>query len=1352
MNHFLIPIIMMKTRKLSFLSMVCLLLTYIPSYAQEKPSLQTLFKESSSVAKAKANASDDVIVIDLDEWQNEYDETLNIATGKKYKFTNGELKWIGGEAPLITVSNGSSATFVSGVTVSGNDKRSDNDDKHRSPLIIIKDGNVVVDGATFYANTYIISPFYYYSDVFCFEETSSTNGVSGYLELYNCNAKGSVTNESQYGEIYMYGYGNKIDGGVRTNAEVSMDIRLNKVAPIYQNAKQSVSKAVRYIDSFFYNGTIDLASHGVINLRSSLSKKDLIYIFPAEMILTLPDTKVIDVDADSYSDAPRKIAQGSNGYQISESDLEALQVKDLDTQKYELVLRDNAVYIQQKSITGQQWLQEQINSYVDITTDTDEQPGIITIPEEGIELTDLLTVPKGAFVRLVGGPISVSTEFQNADFVVYIQDNAHLNVDEEWDFAGLASGRYLHSVFWNGGHLTFGDNSVLRNTDTKEKKFLQFIYNGGSLDFSAAKQAEALDGRPTIILNGCFVNGGNVTIHNGYVQTSEIAINAESCTMYKGTINSVSFNTPEPFPTIKADKFIMHGGAIYSRVIMDVDYAELHEGLFKDGESYVNTITTSGDVDFHKIIFKDNDQEHCVYLTSTINNRGISISANWESFDLSKPYVLVSGKNYQITQEDLSKITANGLDMEKYELVLENNNVIIREKGLAGQQWLQEQINSYVDITTDTDEQPGVITIPEEGIELTDLLIVPKGAFVKLVGGPITISKDFDPSPDFAIRIYKDAHLFIDNTWDFNALPVKAFAYIFANNGHLSFEENSTLLNTWSEAERRNAFIQNYGRLDFNNPNSCTYGNEIRINGSFVDGGNHGTTEIRDGYIHTEKSAITAGNCYIYGGTIDCGEIAVKAVELYLFDGIIAGDIDVKCAYLTKGSFHYTTSYIGLEIYSSGDIRDHTIVLKNYSNESSSYLVLTSELTHKQHIKADWKNLDFSSPRIVVCGIEYQLTQQDCDNFIFDDLPSDVRAKLDGNTIVLTKEKKNLHDLFDEIADGGTEDNPTDVMGDEDEVSADEPEDMKDDLHILFGDPEDKDDGNESTKAFMLSISGEYGIRIPATSSIEFKNINIDLGENAMNSFIEVYGKLIINTNVYIRNVCTCTEQVIYVRPGGTLVWRGGINNIPGVVIYNDGGTVIYEGGNTYGTTYGIHNANDGKIIIKDGSIGGGEYAIYNPSNGEINIYDGSVINGDIYSNDNITTGGSVGISTIYIPWNRHINLTSSITTDWSVNISDIQNINIQTAFIYGTGGYKLTEEDLEHIRTDLPEKYCLILDVNMNIIYIVDRDSAGIDNNIFNARKVEKIFSIDGKQTMGGNGIRIVRYSDGTIHKVAPK
>ena len=1017
-----------------------------------------------------------------------------------------------------------------------------------------------------------------------------------------------------------------------------------------------------------------------------------------------------------------------------------------------MALENNQVIIRKSgtAIMTEDDLQAQINATVG--NSSYEALAEITIPEEGIELTDLLTVPRGAFVRLVGGPISVSTEFQNADFVVYIQDNAHLNVDEEWDFAGLASGRYLHSVFWNGGHLTFGDNSALRNTNTKEKKFLQFIYNGGSLDFSAAKQAETLDGHQTIRLNGCFVNGGNVTIHNGYVQTSEIAINAESCTMYKGTINSVSFNTPEPFPTIKADKFIMHGGAIYSSVIMDVDYAELHEGHFKDGESYVNTITTSGDVDFHKIIFKDNDQEHCVYLTSTINNRGISISANWESFDLSKPYVLVSGKNYQITQEDLSKITANGLDMEKYELVLENNNVIIREKGLAGQQWLQEQINSYVDITTDTDEQPGVITIPEEGIELTDFLMVPKGAFVKLVGGPITISKDFKQGPDMAVSIYKDAHLFIDNTWDFNAIPLHAYAWMFANNGHLSFGENSTLLNTWSETERRKAFIYNSGRLDFNNPNSCAYKSEIRINGSFVDDGNHGTTEIRDGYIHTEKSAITAGNCYIYGGTIDCGEIAIKAVEFYMFGGLIAGDIDVKCAYLTKGSFHYTTSYIGLEIYSSGDIRDHTIVLKNYSNESSSYLVLTSELTHKQHIKADWENLDFSSPRIVVRGIEYQLTQQDCDNFVFDDLPSNVRAKLDGNTIVLTKEKKNLHDLFDEIADGGTEDNPTDVMGDEDEVSADEPEDMKDDLHILFGDPEDKDDGNESTKAFMLSISGEYGIRIPATSSIEFKNINIDLGENAMNSFIEVYGKLIINTNVYIRNVCTCTEQVIYVRPGGTLVWRGGINNIPGVVIYNDGGTVIYEGGNTYGTIYGIHNANDGKIIIKDGSIGGGEYAIYNPSNGEIDIYDGSVINGDIYSNDNITTGGSVGISTIYIPWNRHINLTSSITTDWSVNISDIQNINVQTAFIYGTGGYKLTEEDLEHIRTNLPEKYCLILDGNMNIIYIVDRDYAGIDNIIFNAKNVEKIFSIDGKQTVCGNGIRIVRYSDGTIHKVTSK
>lgn len=1010
---------------MSYLLLVC-----IPSFAQEKPSLQSLFNESHA-ALAKANASDDVIVIDLSEYESDYNQTLNIATGKSYKFTNGEINWKGGDAPLITVSNGSSVDFDATVRVLGRTIQEETYTTIPSSLIIIKDAEVQVHGASFYSNKTLVGLSAYTADIFYLENIHNDPNLAGKLSLYSSNIEGSISNDSRCGEVSISnknGNKNIIEGGIKSNASARINtgkiradniIHLSKLSNGFSYPDPATGVNPVWFNIYKYNHTIDLSSHGFLSLESCIGIDDFKSILPLAAGYTDVSNEYIKVDEISYTNGERKIAEGSNGYKIVQKDLEALAVQGLDMQKYELVLRDNAVYIQQKSLTGQQWLQEQINSYVNITIDTDEQPGIITIPEEGIELTDLLRVPNSAFV--------------------------------------------------------------------------------------------------------------------------------------------------------------------------------------------------------------------------------------------------------------------------------------------------------------------------------------------KLAGGPITISKNFNSSPDMAVRIEKNAHLFIDNTWDFNALPLHTYTWIFANDGHLTFGENSTLLNTWSEAKRDGAFIYNTGKFGFNNPNSAAYKRDLKFNNVFVDG--NGDVVIYNGDIWTPEESIIAKSCTMYGGSVESSsKPTVTAETFYMYEGSIPSTVvmDVDYAELVDGMFHYGDSYVNT-ITTGGNITTaYTIIFKD--NDKDHCLYLTSAFKYKTPIKANWSRMDFSKPYVIVRGKDYQLTKEDLEKCNFVDLPSDVRAKLEGNTIVLTKGNKSLIDLFNE-ADEGTEEDPTDIMGDQDDVDVEEPTDGKRDLHVLFGDPENKEDGEKPKKSLTFLFDGEYGIRIPATSSFEFKNININLGEHAINNVIEVYGKLIINVNVYIHQVCTCTNHVIYVRPGGTLVWRGGRNALPGVVIYNDGGTVIYEGGDTYGTTYGVHNINDGTVIIKGGSIGGGDHAIYNPSNGDTHIYDGSTINGSVYSNGNITTGGNVGISNIYIPWNCHIYLTSKITTNWTININNIQNIKVPTAFIYGVDGYILTEDDLKCITTNLPDEYCLILDVNVNIIYIVDCNSLGINDIMNNDTDViKRIYGTDGRLNGNGSGIKIIRYSDGSIRKVIQK
>ena len=380
-----------------------------------------------------------------------------------------------------------------------------------------------------------------------------------------------------------------------------------------------------------------------------------------------------------------------------------------------------------------------------------------------------------------------------------------------------------------------------------------------------------------------------------------------------------------------------------------------------------------------------------------------------------------------------------------------------------------------------------------------------------------------------------------------------------------------------------------------------------------------------------------------------------------------------------------------------------------------------------------------------------------------------------------------IDSLFGDLEDGpkGTEQDPIDILFDRPGVEVDKPTDVPDDIHVLFGEKDDKPDGTPSTKVFSIRCGGDYVLRIPSRSSVEFKNIEVDFGNQTLKQFIYVDGTVIFNVNVTFVNVYSYIKYIIYVRKGGKVIWRGGYYNLPGVVIVNDGGTVTYEGGEIYGGEHGISNPSGtvsitsgtigghihgihgdgiGSIIIRGGHIYGGGtsggvatsgtadggHAIYNGPYSGLYIYDGTFDYGSsIWSEGPLTIDGRINVRDIYIRRNIYITVVSRIVVNWYIHFIDSVTIDMSIPLVYGGEGYRLTEDDLAHLHVALPSGYYLKLDTRLNAIIIVDYDPAGIDY-VGADRGEDTYYSVDGvRQETLGRGLNIIKSSDGTIKKI---
>ena len=698
---------------------------------------------------------------------------------------------------------------------------------------------------------------------------------------------------------------------------------------------------------------------------------------------------------------------------------------------------------------------------------------------------------------------------------------------------------------------------------------------------------------------------------------------------------------------------------------------------------------------------------------------------------------------------------------------------------ITNAEWLQQRLD---EIAAEAPKDPVTLNIQDEGIVLNKQLSFKAGCNVILTGGKLTIDNtDVYAFMKAVFYIYQGATVkFQDITIDFSQEPNTKENFYFYDNfynaGHLTIGENVAYEN--SDCIKTSfGFYFNIGTL-------FIYSGDVYMNGTVINGS--GNTYLYGGTVTNYGNAPVCRSGYFTifnASVIGEGDVIVDAAKLEMMarskiqggdnSTLISERTDCKIGSGTLvGGKTYGNGSLGLEefdIFPRFELKSGRIDVTTKTGvcafgvlpeiylykdayvegvDFPSYLPKIYSVT----INGDWKNMANGHVLVKNLGKEYFKYI----NFV--GIPySDGRWRVeyDEANRQAVLHKMTLQEWFEEQNKGdkdtGTEEEPVVInFPDYD----DENGDLWEGPDMVFGDPE----GHTKVHYWWEDLNWKMGsdgwptrpsltlntnIWIYWGSSLHWKHIYL----SGMNSgkYVYVYGTLIIDIDVYIRFF---DYRFIHVMPGGRVIVRGGRINTVGHIIYNAGGTIIYEDGEARytGQDHGMVNTESGTISISGGSISGGVHnrgngtisisggfvshgsgvAVSNSGGGRIDITGGTICgfyprggqggfdspdidnsNGTIWVTDGIIgengsgvirtygdlwIGGGTRVREIWMHRLARIHIISKLTVKIRFRFFVEGEFDIDVPIFIGAEGYKLTEEDLKMIDIELPTGYRLKL------------------------------------------------------------
>ena len=411
-------------------------------------------------------------------------------------------------------------------------------------------------------------------------------------------------------------------------------------------------------------------------------------------------------------------------------------------------------------------------------------------------------------------------------------------------------------------------------------------------------------------------------------------------------------------------------------------------------------------------------------------------------------------------------------------------------------------------------------------------------------------------------------------------------------------------------------------------------------------------------------------------------------------------NINAKNLYFNGNCVLHGSAQLPL-LYLNGDLPRHTRIY------------LSSKMTDTWIFDSHWESLVEEEPYTLISGyLKYEVTAEDYSRMQFANLPDDVEIVYNDKLKVVQVQKRekvcDLQSLLDGLCDVDPDcDSPSckeiPVPPSGVDIGC---EDAIDPLQCAVDEELDGDKDNPlpvirpeiSLPTICMccicpSLVFPQLIHVYKYSSLTIRNYNIKGGKFA-NQYIQVYGTLVIDVNVYISRFI----RFIHIMPGGRVIWRGGHVEDVEEIVYNEGGTLEIEGDfdnggkrfvNPKGCTLIIRKGtftgdieNHGTLIIEGGEV-----------KGKIENYDdfrmeGGTVEKEIWSETDIWIKGGVRVTDIHIKRGCRVHVIGRLKAVWHIHFFEIDDFDVYVPIVIGDEGYQLTEEDCEYVLIELPDGY----------------------------------------------------------------
>lgn len=465
--------------------------------AEKSDDLQEFITKSASTL----TRASDVIEVDLSQFTaTTRTKTLEISTGKTYRFINGTLTAASTFKDfLLLISNNSTVSWSTDAIMQP--RTLSTSSESTNALVKIDNGIFNLTGGKL--NYYKTSDGNHsiYPALIRTTSTSSSNSIN----MLSGRIDGGVDCSNSLDKLYVY------EGGAYVFYINSSALG----AKIYYDANHA---QIREIHNY-----VKGSKRNHVLISSSVKYGQLIF----EDYNTSVNTDVV-------------LAEGTSKYKLTATDIAKMTYSvylgsNKYDEDYEIYLENNQAKFRKKGegvINTADDLQARLNAIAAKGTATEANPETVEIAAAGITIGKYITVPKKCHALITGGSIGFSNTYVFGHAVFGLSKSSSLTF-ENISFNCITTGTWLADDYFIslGGNLTIGNNVVFKNQNPNSNVGLINIQNGGSLTYKSGNFFSAKTAVTGAVNSDYY---GTVNMLGGNIESNSSAILAKDVTVKNG--------------------------------------------------------------------------------------------------------------------------------------------------------------------------------------------------------------------------------------------------------------------------------------------------------------------------------------------------------------------------------------------------------------------------------------------------------------------------------------------------------------------------------------------------------------------------------------------------------------------------------------------------------------------------------------------------------------------------------------------------------------------------------------------------------------------------------------------------